>query len=156
MKKPTQLVKKKYTVQVNYSEKAKKKKLMKFITPGGDEFEISADEMMTMLVGQVNSETLEAVFVDTEKVDVVEVQRQVVVRADRDIKKGEEIRLNYSHPYPIEFAILEEAMNIAKINMDVPTFTLTREYIEKVRKKIKPEQKKFIEKFYAFFKNLLK
>jgi len=156
MKKPSELKKKDYTVQINYSKKSKKNKTMKFITPKGDTFEISAEEMMTMLVGQVNAEALEALSVDTEKIDVVEVQRQIVVNVTRDIKKGEEVRLDYYHPYPVEFALIEEAMKIAKINKDVPAFTLTPEYIEKVRKKIKPEQKNFVKKFYAFFKNLLK
>lgn len=156
MKKAVELKKEKYTLQVNYSEDAIEKKLMKFITPSGDEFEISAEEMATILVGQVNSETLAATFVESEKVNVVEVTRQIKCLAERDIKKGEEIRLEYKHPYPVEFAIIEEGMKIAKINMDVKVFELTSEYLNAVRLKIKPEQKKFINKFYEFFKNLLK
>jgi hypothetical protein len=156
MKKAVELKKEKYTVQVNYSEEAEQKKLMKFITPSGDEFEISADEMMTMLVGQVNSEVLEAVFVETDRVNVVEVTRQLRVRADRDIQKGEEIRLDYTHPYPVEFAIIEEGMKIAKINKDVPVFTLTAEYLEEVKSKITPHQKKFISRLYESFKGLFK
>lgn len=154
MKKATELKRDKFTVQVNYSDEAIEKKLMKFITPSGDEFEISADEMATMLIGQVNSELVEATFVESDRVNVVEVTRQIRVRADRDIKKGEEIRLDYTHPYPIEFALIEEAMKIAKVQMDTPVFTLTKEYIDNVRAQITPEQKKFIEVFFRFFKNL--
>lgn len=153
---PSELKKDTFTLQVNYSEDAIEKKLMKFITPSGDEFEISADEMSSILVGQVNSELLQATFVESERVEVVEVIRQIRVIADRDISKGEEIRLEYTHPYPIEFAIIEETMNIAKINMDVPAFTLTKEYIDSVRSKTTEDQKKFITKFYEFFKGLLK
>ena len=156
MKKAVELKKDNYKVQVNYSPEAVKKKLMKFITKSGDEFVISAEEMSTMLVSQVNSETLAATFVEVDKVHVVEVTRQLVVRIDRDLKKGEEVRMEYKHPYPIEFALIEEAMKIAKINKDVPVFTLTKEYIDAVRKKTTPEQKKFINRFYQFFKNLLK
>lgn len=155
MKKPTEMKHDKFTVQVNYSEEAIKQKLMKFITPSGDEFEISADQMATMLVGQVNSELIEAIFVESDRVNVVEVERQISARADRDIKKGEEIRLTYYHPYPVEFALIEEAMKIAKIRKDVPVFTLTDEYIRDVRDRITPEQHKFIDMIYKFFKNLL-
>lgn len=157
MKKAVELKKEKYTIQVNYSPEAEKKKLMKFITLNGDEFEISAEEMMSVLVGQVNSEVLSAAFVETDRVNVVEVSRQIRVHADRDIKKGEEIRLDYKHPYPIEFAIIEEGMKLAKINMDVPVFTLTKEYLDEVIAKGKeqePYRIKFINRFYEFFKNL--
>lgn len=144
----------KYTIQVNYSDEAIEKKLMKFITPSGDEFEISAEEMSSILVSQVNSETLQATFVESERVNVVEVVRQIRCKADRDIKKGDEIRLSYKHPYPIEFALIEEAMKIALINKDVKVTELTAEYIDAVRKKITPHQKKFINSFYKFFKDL--
>ncbi len=154
MKKPVKLEKEKYTVHVNYSPESIEKKLMKFITPSGDEFEISADEMSSMLMGQVNSELLEATFVESERVNVVEVTRQIKCRANKDFKKGDEIRLEYKHHYPVEFAIIEEVMGIAKINKDVKVFELTKEYIEEVRKKIKPEQRKFINKFWDFFKSL--
>jgi len=40
---------------------------MKFITPSGDEFEISADEMSTILIGQVNSELVAATFVESDE-----------------------------------------------------------------------------------------
>lgn len=154
MKKPVKLVKDKFELQVNYSEEAIEQKLMKFTTPSGDEFTISADEMATILVGQVNSEVIEATFVETDRVNVVEVMRQIRVMADRDIKKGEEIRLEYTHPYPIEFALIEEAAKIAKIKMDVPMMTLTKAYIDNVRSRITPEQRKFVDRFYEFFKGL--
>lgn len=156
MKKAVELKKEKFTLQVNYSPEAIEKKLMKFITPSGDEFEISADEMSSILVSQVNSELLAATFVESDRMNVVEVTRQIRVRVDRDLKKGSEVRMEYKHPYPVEFAIIEQGMNIAKINMDVPVFTLTKDYLDEVRKKVTPEQKKFVRKFYEFFKDLLK
>ena len=153
-KPPVQLVKKDYTIQVNYNKEAEEKKLMKFISRTGDEFVISAEEMMTILVGQVNSEVLEAAFVETDRVNVVEVTRQVQCVLDKDMKKGEKININYKHPYPIEFAVIEQAYGIAKINEDVPVFTLTKEYIDSVKTKITPEMETFVQKFYRFFKNL--
>lgn len=153
-KKPVELKKEKYTIQVNYSEEAAEKKLMKFMTPGGEEFEISADEMSTILIGQVNSDLVEATFVESDRVNVVEVTRQIRARADRDIKRGEEIRIDYTHPYPVEFAIIEEAANLAKINMDTPRYELTVEYIQAVKEKITPKQRKFVDLIYKFFKDL--
>lgn len=143
-----------YTVQIGYSKEAKKKKLLKFISTSGDEFEISAGELSSMLIGGVNSSTLEATFVEVDKVNVVEVGRQLECVMDKDMKKGEKFNINYVHPYPIEFAIIEQVYGIAKIKMDVPVMTLTQEYIEKVKKQLKPEQQKYIEKFYESFKNV--
>jgi len=143
-----------YKVQVGYSEEAKEKHLIKFISKSGDEIVISAEEMSEMLIGGVNSNTLEATFVETDKINVVEVSRQLECVLDKDMKKGEKINLNYVHPYPLEFALLEQVYGIAQVNMDVPTFTLTKEYIDKVKKQLKPEQEKFLEKFYKSFKNL--
>lgn len=154
MSKAVELKKDKYTIQIKYSPEAIEKKLMKFITTSGDEFEISADEMSSMLVGQVNSNLLEATFVESDRVNVVEVTRQMKMKVDRDIKKGEIIHMDYKHPYPVEFAVIEQAMKLAKINMDVPVFTLTKEYLDDVLKRTTPEQNKFIRRFYEFFKSL--
>lgn len=154
-KKATRLEKDKYAIEVNYSEKAIEEKLMKFIPKNGEEFEISANEMSTILIGQVNSELVEATFVESDRVNVVEVTRQIRVVADRDITKGEEIRLEYKHPYPIEFALIEEAANLAIINRDAPRYELTVEYIKSVKSKITPQQHKFVELIYKFFKGLL-
>lgn len=149
-----QIKRKNYTVQVGYSKKAKEKRLLKFISKSGDEFEISADEMAEMLIGGVNSDTLQAVTVETDKINVVEVGRQLECVLDKDMKKGERININYKHPYPLEFAVIEEAYGIAKIDMSIPAKTLTKKYIEETRKKTKPEQEKFLQKFYSSFKNL--
>lgn len=153
-KKPVEMKKENYTLQVNYSPEAIEKKLMKFITPSGDEFEIGAEEMATILIGQVNSELIAASFVESELVNVVEVTRQIRVRLDQDFKKGDEIRLDYIHPYPVEFALIEEAAKLAKINMDTPVFTLSIDYINSVKEKITPKQRKFVDLIYKFFKNL--
>ena len=156
MNQPVELKKDDYTIQIKYSDEAVEKKLMKFISKSGDEFVISAEELASMLVSQVNSETLAATFVETDRVNVVEVGRQIQCVLNKDFKAGEVININYTHPYPIEFALIEEAAKYAKINMDAPAFVLTAEYIEEVKKKIKPEMKKYIETFYKSFKNLPK
>ncbi len=151
---PKTLKQKDYTVEIGYSDEAKEKKLMKFITKSGDSFEISADEMSSMLIGGVNSNTLEATFVESDRINVVEVGRQLQCVLDKDMKKGQKININYTHPYPIEFALIEEAYKIAKIDESVPKVTLTREYIDEVKSKLKPEMTEYINKFYKSFKNV--
>jgi len=144
-----------FTVQVGYSKEAIEKKLIKFITTkNGDEFEISAEEMSSMLIGGVNSNTLEATFVESDRISVVEVGRQLECVLDKDMKKDEKINLNYTHPYPLEFALIEEAYKIAKVDMDIPKIELTPEYIATVREKVSPEQESYTNKFYKSFKNL--
>jgi hypothetical protein len=152
--KPRELKKKDYTVQIDYSPEAKEKKLMKFITKSGDSFEISAEELSSMLIGGVNSDTLEATFVESDRINVVEVGRQLQCELTEDMKKGQKININYTHPYPIEFALIEEAYKIAKIDESVPKVTLTKEYIEEVKAKLKPEMTDYINKFYKSFKNI--
>lgn len=153
--KPAQISKKDYTVRIGYSPEAKEKKLMKFITrKSGDEFEISAEELSSMLIGGVNSDVLEATFVDSERINVVEVGRQLQCILDKDMKKGEKININYTHPYPIEFALIEEVYKIAKIDEKVPRIEITREYIDEVKAKLKPEMTNYINKFYKSFKNI--
>jgi hypothetical protein len=151
---PRELKRKNYTVQIGYSKKASDKKLLKFIPKDLRGFEISAEDLSSMLIGGVNSETLEATFVYSDKINVVEVGRQLECVLDKDMKQGDRIRLNYTHPYPLEFALIEQAYGIAKVNMDVPVFELTKEYIKKIRTMIKPQQETFLQKFYSSFKNI--
>lgn len=153
-KKAVKMEKDGYELHVNYDAEAIEKKLMKFVPTNGEPFIISAEEMVSILIGQVNADVLAATFVESDRVNVVEVMRQIRVIADRDIKKGEEIRLDYYHPYPTEFAVIEEAANLAKIRMDVPERVLTVEYIKTARDRATPEQKKFVDFIYKFFKTL--
>lgn len=148
------LTQKDYKIEVKYSKEAIDKKLMRFTATNGTSFEISADEMISFLVNQVNSDTLKPTFVDIEKINVVQVLRQIKCVLDKDMKKGEEILLNYFHPYPLEFAIIEESYKIAKIELVPGVMELKKEFIDETKKKIKPEMEGFIKKFYQSFKNI--
>lgn len=152
---PKKIERENYTVHVGYSDEAVEKKLLKFILKTGSEFEISADDLASMISGGVNSDVLEAAFVETDRINVVEVDRQLECMLEKDMKKGDKIRINYKHPYPVEFAIIEEAYGIAKIKMDLPVMTLTKEFLDSVRSQIKPRQEKFIKRFYEIFKNVV-
>lgn len=143
-----------FTVEVKYSPEAIEKKLLKFTVVKGKEIVLSADELISMLVHQVNSEVLSASFVETDRINVVEVSRQLQCVLDRDFKKGETININYSHPYPIEFALIEEAWKIAVLKKDTKVTELTSEYIEAVKIKIKPKMVDYMKKFYKAIKTI--
>ncbi len=143
-----------YDIEVKYSDEAIEKKLIKFTLKKGNEIILSADEIISTLVNQVNSEVLSASFVESDRVNVVEVGRQLKCVLEEDMKKGQIININYTHPYPIEFALIEEAWKIAQIKKDTKVTELTVEYIEEVKKKLKPEMEKYIKKFYESFKGL--
>ncbi len=143
-----------FTVEVKYSPEAVEKKLVRFTVVEGKEIVLTADELVSMLVNQVNSEVLSAAFVETDRINVVEVTRQLQCVLDRDFKKGEIININYSHPYPIEFALIEEAWKIAILKKDTKAIELTAEYIEEVKKKIKPKMIDYMKKFYKGIKSV--
>lgn len=143
-----------FTVEVKYSDEAVEKKLIKFTVTEGNEIVLSADELVSMLVNQVNSEVLSATFVETDRVNVVEVGRQIQCVLDRDFKKGEIVNINYTHPYPIEFALIEEAWKIAQVKKDTKVTELTMEYLEKVKKQLQPGMVDYIQKFYKSFKSV--
>lgn len=143
-----------YSIQINYSDEAVAKKLMKFIPVDGKEFEISAEEMISMLVNQVSMKELEPTFVDSEKIQIVSVHRQIKAKLTKDFKAGEEIRIDYIHPYPLEYAILEKIYGYASIEEGAKFIELTNEHIEEIKKKIKPEMEEYTKKFYSSIKGL--
>jgi hypothetical protein len=143
-----------YTVEVKYSPEAIEKKKVRFTTKNGDQFEITADELIAILVHQVNMDTLAPAFVDTEKINIVQVMRQVKVQLDEDKKKGDIISLGYEHPYPLEFALLEEVYKIASIEGKGTVLELTKELIDETKAKIKPGMNDFVKKIYASYQGL--
>lgn len=143
-----------YSVEIKYSQEAIDKKLIKLVPKDNQPIEISVDELVELMTNYVNSEVLAPVFVDSQRINMVYVKRQIESVANRDILKGERIRLEYEHPYPLEFALLEEAYKIALISREKLVLTLTEEFLKSVKDKIKPISENFIKKFYRQFKNL--
>lgn len=152
--KAVKMIKDNFEVHVKYSDEAIEKKLIKFIIKDNNEIVVSADELMNILVTQVNAEILSAAFVESERINVVEVGRQIKCILDRDYKAGETININYTHPYPLEFALIEEVWKIAKIQQHLGVTELTSEMIEDVKKQIKPQMVEYMQKFYKSFKNI--
>ena len=143
-----------YKVSVKYSDEAIEKKLMKFETPSGDSFEISVEHMIELVSHYVNGSDLAPMFVDNERIKIVYVTRNMKFKLEKDFKAGEEIIVAYEHPYPLEFAILEEAFNIALIKPEKMGFIVTPEIIAEVKRRIPQDSKKFIEKLYQSNENL--
>lgn len=154
MSKPIKLEKENYSIEVKYSDEAVEKKLIRIVTKSGDEVVFSAEEMISILVSQVNTETLSPTFVDMERINVVEVGRQLKCVLEEDMKKGQEININYTHPYPLEFALIEEMYKIAKVDPGIKVYELTSEFIKETKEKIKPEMESFVKKFYQTFKKV--
>ena len=146
---------KNYKIEVKYSPEAEKKKLIRFTMKGNHKsFEISADELIKLLVTQVNDDLIAPTFVETKRVNVVQVGRQFSAVLEKNMKKGEVIRINYAHPYPLEFALIEEAMKIAVVTPGIERTVLTKEFIDEVKAKLQPRMKEFTENFYQSFKQI--
>ncbi len=144
-------VKDNYTVELKYSNEAIEKKLIKFTVNEGTSFEISVDDIVELVAMGANKTKLQPMFVDTEQIDMVYVKRQLHGKASKAIAVGDDISLDYVHPYPLEFALLEEAYNIAAIDMEVPRVPLTMEYIKSIKEKIKPQTEDFLKASYRSF-----
>lgn len=143
-----------YSVEIKYSKDAIKDKLVRFTVKDGNSFEISSDKLVELMSHYLNSESLAPAFVDTEKITVVYVKRQIKMKADRDIKTGEEFNVEYSHPYPLEFAIIEEGYKLALIDKEKLAVIVTPELLKQVKRDTPASSDNFIKKFYQAFKTL--
>lgn len=137
-----------YSVDIKYSPRAIREKMIRFTIKKGKDFEISSEKLIELLSHYVNSEQLAPTLVDTEKINVVYVTRNLKCRLDKDMKAGEEINIEYQHPYPLEFALIEEGFNLAKINKERGAVEITPEMIKKAQQKTTPSMISFIKKFF--------
>lgn len=142
-----------YTVEIKYNDESKNKKLIKF-SVGESSFEISTEKLIELVSHYVNGEELAPMFVDNERINIVYVKRQIQARLDKDFKEGDILNFEYSHPYPLEFAILEEASKLALIEKDREGVIVTPELIKRVKDAMPSQNENFIKKFYESFKNL--
>ncbi len=145
-----------YTVAIKYSEDAIKNKLIKFTAKNEDKsFEIETDKLIELMSQYVNSDTLAPAFIDTEKITVVYVTRNLKCKLDRDMKAGEEINIEYKHPYPLEFALIEEGYKIALIDKEHTAVTVTPEMLKQVKRDTPESSRNFVKSFYKGFKSLV-
>lgn len=130
-----------YRIEIKYNKKAREENLVKFIVKSGDTIEIPAGALAEVLA-QISTEIASPGLVDRKVVQMIKVNRTIKGVLDRDMKKGQEININYSHMHPIEFAIAEEAERLCKIPDDIKE--LNKKALERAAKRVTKKQKEFI------------
>lgn len=115
-----------YSLMMKYSPKATKNKTIKFIPKNGKPFEVKTEELVELLAKHVNFETVAPAFIHNKKVEMVRVTRNITLNPNRDIKQGELVYIPFQHMMPIEFAIAEEALGVAKIDEKVKTINASQ------------------------------
>lgn len=139
--------KKGYSVAIRYSEKAIKEKLIKFIPDHKGAIEISLGEIIDLLAKHVNTEVLSPLLIHNNAISMIQVQRNMKVRFDRDFKEGEEIVIPFEHMMPIEFAVAEEALGVSGISDEVKKIN-EKEY-KAAMKRVNDQIRKFSEHQHA-------
>ena len=142
-----------FSVAIKYSDKANKEGLIKFIPKGGKPFEISSESLVSLLANHVNANQLKPAIVHNDMIRMIQVQRTISFTPNKDIKAGETVYIPYKHMHPIEFAIAEEALGVAKIPTEVK-FVNMPQYRE-ANKRVTAQVQKFAdEQYQAFIKKL--
>ena len=135
-----------YSVAIKYSKDAIKKNLIKFIPNQGKPFEVSVGELIDLLAKHVSTELLTPALMDNKIVKMIKVQRAITLQTSRDIKTGEIINIPFEHMMPIEYAIAEEALGVAKISDKVQTLN-NRELLN-AKRRVNEEVMRFSQAAY--------
>lgn len=118
-----------YSVMIRYSKKAEDGKLIKIIPKKGKPIEISTKDLVSLLAEHVNFDILAPAFVESKKINMIRVTRNVTLVPNSDIKAGQTVHIPFTHMVPIEFAIAEEAIGVALIGDKVKEIN-SKEYAE--------------------------
>lgn len=126
------------TVEIKYSADSTEKGLIKF-TPKGKDFEISADDLLSIIRDNFAEKELAIALTDTtvNKIFMVDVIRQFNFEALQDYKKGDIVSIKAFQPYPYVLAALEEAYNKCKISGEVEAIEVSKftEALEGLKKR---------------------
>lgn len=126
------------TVEIKYSADSTEKGLIKF-TPKGKDFEISADDLLSIIRDNFAEKELAIALTDTtvNKIFMVDVIRQFNFEALQDYKKGDVVSIKAFQPYPYVLAALEEAYNKCKISGEVEAIEVSKftEALEGLKKR---------------------
>lgn len=134
----------KFKVEVKYSDKALKKDLIRFTLKKGKAFEITARELVDLIVPHFNVKMMSPLLVDNNIIRMVEVSRTLIGNLNRDMKAGDPITIPYKHLVPFQFAACEEAMNLGKAEGNpIPVYSITTEEWEAAKKNVDEEIKNF-------------
>lgn len=134
-----------YRVEIKYSNEAVKKNLVRFVLKDGKKsFEISVKEIIDIVVPNFKNDVIAPMLVDSKGINVMEVSRTIKFVPDQDIKAGTEVNLDYRHMYPIEFAIIEEAYNLCRINDKTQVVHLSEDDWKAAMDSVTKKQEEFV------------
>ena len=120
--------------------------------------EIDVDELLDIIIKNVKtkSHVLAITNVDTNSIDVAEVERTFYFTADnvdeltekikKDVADTGQFTINIKHPYPHNLMVIEEMYGLAKQAGDVVQVSL--DYIDKAKENIDERNKEFVKNFY--------
>ena len=151
-----------FVLELNYSKKASKDRLIRFTPQNGTPFEVGADALCNFVFEKFNQKelglALSQVGVDT--IQIVEAQKQVVFKAEEDIPKGKEVLVTFKQWLPYVFATIENiaagldkqdmlVKGLPKEELDKHFYALKEnniEFFEKLTQKTYPELDKIKDK----------
>lgn len=105
-----------YSVMIKYSKKAEDGKIIKVVPKKGKPFEMSTKELVDLLAKHVNFDVLAPAFIHNKQINMIRVLRNVTFTPNKDLKAGETVHIPFQHMMPIEFAIAEEALGVARFD----------------------------------------
>lgn len=138
----------KFKVEVHYSDKATEKELIKFTMKKGKSFEISAKDLVNLIIPNFNKKLMAPLIVENNTIHMTEVTRVLHGILEKDMKKGDPITIPYKHFIPYQFAVCEESLQLAKITRPIKTITITPAEFEKAKESIDKKVKDFVELQY--------
>lgn len=139
-----------YIVEIRYNEKTN---LADTVTIRPEDknnkkpFKISAKKLGHILADYVSRDFSELLNLKTRSIMMTEVERQLVLKSSKDVAEGEEIRVSFKHPMPLEFALAEEVFNKCKADKD--KLEITPEDIEKYKDDFSKNAKDYLINQYS-------
>ena len=136
-----------YSIEIKYSEEARKKKLIKFTAKRKNrEFVMSLEEFINMVMVHLNKEEAHMLNINRESITMVKVERSISGKASKAFVEGEDISFNYIDTVPIEMAVAMEALNLCRIQGEPEK--LPTSFIEEAKNSITEKQKEYFKMAY--------
>lgn len=129
-----------YELSIKYSDKARKKGLVKFkAKKKNGEFVMSVRDLTELIIRHVNKEHLDILEVKSKHLPMVHGLRQIKAVTTRDYKAGEEITIDFPQPMPLDIAVAEAALNLYLIETEKPIL-MPEKYLQKARMALTEEK----------------
>lgn len=135
-----------YSVMIKYSKKAEDGKIIKVVPKKGRPFEMSTKELVDLLAKHVNLEVLAPAFIHNKQINMVRVLRNITFTPNKDLKAGETVYVPFQHMMPIEFAIAEEALGVARF--DDKVLKVNEKEFEEAKKRVDESVRQYAQEQY--------